>query len=756
MDIMKAYQNALKIYHAGCQKSVLNELIDVNWCKGSEDCWFSIDVEKDDHSIGTQYKRYLCASKEIIDLFSCDMAMTILEVDDVRRTIYARTAELGEVLYHTDTDRLTPLRFPLFSGGANTAPDKKYSLLFQNHNLLLRNNCSGASLQITKDGSEHLEYGRLNPTDYGKQLTGQPSIITPSASWSPNSHYFLTYRSDTRQMRSMPFIQSDPYDDRHFPKATVVPYPIPGDEAEYGGTLYAGDIKEPFLRQVTLDGQPFRLSFSSMFQLRPKWSEDGDSACIMHADSLGKVFSCIIVDLKEATARRIFTEEYDTFGFADQYDEATYHGCSEFSLFYSADTQEIIWRSEKEGRSAFYLCDAMSGQLKRRLTSLSMTARTIKHVDIRNRKFYYTASGEKEGVDPYYQFLYQTDMDTLETTCLSEENAEHLVSFASCGKYYLDTFSTVQIPPKTVIRSCNCKDLLHVADADINRILKAGFRFPEPFEVLARDGKTKIYGILVKPEAFDPSKKYPVIDYIYGGSSHINVPKAFAFSDNNITDPLCGLESHAQLGFVGVIVDGLATPLRTKEMHDYVYGAMGECCGLTDHVTAIRQLAERYSWIDADRVGIWGFSGGGYAAARAMLQFPDFYKVGVSVCGCHDPGIQRSDYSQRWMGQYDAEKYESQSNAALAKQLSGKLLLMQGDMDVNVHMAHTLRLISALIQENKDFDLLIYPNGGHILAFKPYSIRRRWDYFVQHLLGETPPKEINMNLKMEEEIDVEN
>lgn len=750
MDIAKAYQNALKIYHAGCQKSVLNESIETRWCKGSEDFWFTEDIENDDHSIGIRYRRYCCASDEIVDLFSGDMKMTVLDVDDSRGVIYARTPELGEVIYDMDTGHIKPLKVSLFSRGANTAPDKEHSLLFQNHNLLLRNNCTGMSRQITEDGTKQSAYGRLNPTDYGKQLTGKPSVVTPSASWSPNSRYFLTYCSDTKKMRSLPFVQSDPHDDRHFPKASAVPYPIPGDEAEYTGILYAGDTKGPGLCQVTMEGKPFRLGFSSMFLLRPKWSEDGNSACIMQADSLGKVFSCIIVDLKAATARRIFSEEYDTFGFADQYDEATYHGCSAFSLFYSSITQEVIWRSEKEGRSAFYLYDAASGQLKRRLTDLSMSARTIKHVDVESRSFYYTASGEKMGVDPYYQFLYRTDMDTLETVCLSKEIAEHFVSFAPCGKYYLDTFSTVQTPPEAVIKRCDCDKSLDVAKADIKRILDAGFIFPEPFEALARDGKTKIHGILIKPRDFDPAKRYPVIDYIYGGSSHINVPKAFAFADRNITDPLCGLESQAQLGFVGVIIDGLATPLRTKEIHDYVYGAMGECCGLSDHVTAIRQLADRYPWIDADRVGIWGFSGGGYASARALLQFPDFYKVGVSVCGCHDPAIQRSDYSQRWMGPYDSQKYAAQSNAVLASQLSGKLLLIQGDMDVNVHMAHTLRLVSALIQENKDFDLLLYPNGGHILAFKPYVIRRRWDYFVQHLLGETPPKETNMNLEMEE------
>jgi len=703
MPMREAYRRAVAMLTAGQGKSVLNERIEPHWIADSRDFWFDLDVLGDDGTVTAQPMRYLAEARRIEPLAA--------------RPASAPSPKPGEI----------------------PAPDGSRALFVREHNLFCRDGTGGSVTQLTLDGAEGLDYGLMNPVDAREYVQEAPSPRPPAAVWSPDSRYFLTFRSDTRQVRRMPLVQSCPLGGSPVPLCFSYPHPIPGDEYLFGGHLYLGDAEAGCVKAVQLEGVPLSLNFASMFgMLKTKWTPCGRYAYFIRSDRFYKAFQCVIVDARSGQARVALTDCYETFGFADQYDGATYEGTSGLSLEYNAERNEIIWRSEREGRSAFYLYDADTGQTKRKLTDLSRSARSIKHIDWPGRTLYFTASGLEAEADPYYQMLCAVHLDTGAARVISEEWAEHSITFSPGGTYYLDTWSTISTVPQTAVRGLEGETLCHLATADISRAVAAGFSFPEPFKALARDGKTPIYGILVKPWNFDPSRKYPIIDYIYGGSSHINTPKAFAFADANITDPLCSLQSLAQLGFVGVIVDGLATPLREKIIHDVVYQNAGECCGLEDHVCAIGQLAEGHPWIDAERVGIWGFSGGGYAAARALLQFPVMYKVGVAICGNHDLRTYRADYVERWMGPLDAERYLAQANAPLAGRLKGKLLLIHGDMDVNVPVSSTLALARALADADKDFELLILPNAGHVLAFDPYVVRRRWDFFVRHLLGETP------------------
>jgi dipeptidyl aminopeptidase/acylaminoacyl peptidase len=279
-----------------------------------------------------------------------------------------------------------------------------------------------------------------------------------------------------------------------------------------------------------------------------------------------------------------------------------------------------------------------------------------------------------------------------------------------------------------------------VAKADISRLLATGWQPPELITLKARDGKTDVYGLMFKPTHFDPKKKYPIVDYIYPGPQTGSV-YTYGFMPSQYDD-----QSLAELGFIVVAIDGMGTPWRSKSFHDTWYGNMGDNT-LPDQVVAIKELAQRYNWIDLDRVGIWGHSGGGDATADAMFRYPDFFKVGWSESGNHDNREYEDDWGEKWQGLLTSNKdgstnYDNQANEDQAKNLKGRLMLVHGTIDDNVPFYNTLLVVDALMKANKDFDMLMVPNQHHgYAAATPYITRRRWDYFVTNLAGDTPPKE---------------
>lgn len=390
--------------------------------------------------------------------------------------------------------------------------------------------------------------------------------------------------------------------------------------------------------------------------------------------------------------------------------------------------------------STLWLIDLTTGKKKQRYTADGETFRRLKYVDEKARKIYFTAGGVDKEIDPYYQELFVCDMDTAQRQQLSTEKQEHFICFQPDGLYYVDTHSTVQTLPVTQVNRIDGTPLLLLEQADISMIEELYIQ-PEPFEALARDGKTKIYGLIIKPKDFDPAKKYPVVDYIYGGAQRINTPKAFELNWVEGALPYGGLEYLAHLGFVGVIVDGLATPLRSKEIHDYIYEKAEECCGLADHVAAIRQLESNFP--------------GSIPTASASGALPEADMQPRERCWssatftrwasrCAAITIRQSTMpigASAGLGRTVRKNITVRPTTILQKNLRGKLFLIHGDMDDNVHPAATLKLMAALIEANKDFDSLIFPNSAHGVSRFHYVIRKRWDYFVTHLLGEQPPKE---------------
>ncbi len=770
-DMLAAYQRAAAIYNANEKKHVLNESIKENWIQGSDDFWFSRDVLDDKGEVKSRYERYFHAERLVKPLFdheqlaaalrtwnekskALDLGVTIHEVRD-EKLYFSIKDTVGEFLYDLDTQKIQALRYELHKKDEVTSPDLKFTAYVQDYNCFVRDNDTGKVSQLTRDGRPGWDYGqRFNMVSEGL-LKKEPRVFPPAIKWSPDSKSFLTYRRDSRRVDDLHLVQSSPINKEPRPIGSAYPYSLPADEAILTAQVYLMDVEKKETRKIMLDGDILELLLLSMFDSDDdllKWTEDSKEAYLVRYDRYFKTAQAIIIDRESGEARLAASHGYDTFGFTEYFGHASQEYFMDSGLLYLPQSRELIWLTEEEEGASLYRLDADTGAFKDNLTPGSYCVRRIRYWDPDKQDIYFSASGKEADVDPYYQFLYCLNLETGDLVKLSQEDGEHRVRFHKKGLYYIDSYSTIQTAPKTQVCDREGQVLCHLATADLSRIMDLGYVTPEPFQALARDGKTPIYGILIKPHDFDPTKKYPLVDYIYGGAQRINTPKAFEFHAGMLgPDPQGGLQSLAQLGFVGLIVDGLATPLRGKAIHDMTYGKAEECCGLEDHVHAIRQLAERFSWIDLDRVGIWGASGGGYATARALLQFPDFYKVGVSLCGNHDQAKYHAHWGERWIGPYSKESYHNQANRNFADQLKGHLLLIHGDMDDNVHPSATLDLADALIDANKDFDMLIYPNSAHGVGMFPYVVRRRWDYFVRHLLGQKPPHNFLIREKKDED-----
>ncbi|MGE5357537.1 MAG: prolyl oligopeptidase family serine peptidase, partial [Bacteroidales bacterium] len=369
----------------------------------------------------------------------------------------------------------------------------------------------------------------------------------------------------------------------------------------------------------------------------------------------------------------------------------------------------------------------------------------IVRVDEKARQVYFVGMGKEKGRDPYFRHLYRVTFDGKSQTLLSPEDGDHETTLSPDGRFFVDSYSKPDVPPVANLRDTSGKLVLALEKADVGPLLATGWKPPIPFTVKARDGVTDLYGLMFRPTTYDPNRKYPVVDYIYPG------PQSGSVGSRSFSAARGDHQAFAELGFVVVMLDGMGTPNRSKKFHDAYYGDMHDNT-LPDQVTAIQQLAKRYPWIDADRVGIWGHSGGGFASCDALLheKYNEFFKVGWSESGNHDNRGYEDDWGEKWQGLLKknadgTSNYDSQANQNYAKNLKGHLMLVHGTMDGNVPPYLTLLVVNELVAANKDFDLLLLPNRGHGYGADLYPTRRRWDYFVKYLLGAEPPKEYKMS-----------
>ena len=386
--------------------------------------------------------------------------------------------------------------------------------------------------------------------------------------------------------------------------------------------------------------------------------------------------------------------------------------------------------SERDGWNHLYLYDANTGRVKNQITRGEWVVRNVDNVDEEKRQIWFRAGGIRPGQDPYYVQSCRVNFDGSDLTVLTEGDGTHAVEFSPDRQFFIDTWSRVDLPPVHELRRASDGKLVCALEqADWSELLQTGWRAPERFVAKGRDGKTDIYGVIIRPRDFDPNQRYPVIEEIYAGPQSAFVPKAFsAYS---------GMQGLAELGFILVKIDGMGTSQRSKAFHDVCWKNLGDA-GFPDRILWIKAAAAKYPCMDLTRVGIYGGSAGGQSSTRALLAYGDFYKVAVSDCGCHDNRMDKIWWNELWMGWPIGPEYEQQSNVTQAHNLTGKLLLMVGEMDENVDPSSTLQVVNALIKADKDFDLLINTGKGHGSGESEYGRRRRADFFVRHLLGVEP------------------
>jgi len=617
------------------------------------------------------------------------------------------------------------------------SPDGKWEAFIRDHNVYVRAAGSTDSTALTTDGAALDGYGEAaeRPT----QII-HPTPERPTLQWSPDSRRIAVPLFDERHVAVMPLISMT----SQRPKLYTYPYALPGDSIIPTFDIHILDVTTH--ANVRVDVAPQNAEDNGLTGMQDStwitvhWGDTSQRLYFTVGDRGPRHVRLMVADAATGHATPIVADSSPTFV------ELNLESGGAPNWAPVDGGAHVIWFSERDGWGHLYLFDA-NGALANRITSGAWTVGDLVHVDPVGRWVYFTARGREPG-DPYYARLYRAHLDGTGLALLTPEAADHTIRMTPSGKYIVDTYSTVNTPPVTVLRTPDGKVVQTLETADISALLATGWRHPVPFTVKARDGVTDLYGVMFLPANFDSTKQYPVIDHIYPGPQIIAAPKSFYPTSSPALEysTMGQVEALAQLGFIVVEVDAMGTNLRSKAFHDTWYADMHDN-GIPDHVTAIKQLAARYRFLDLNRVGIYGHSGGGFASTDAMLTYPDFYKVAVSSSGNHDNRSYYYGWAERYQGllvRDTARKTDNYANAAnktYVQNLKGKLFLIHGDMDDNVHPANTIQMVDALIKANKSFDLLIYPDRNHGITQEPYLIRRTWDYFVQNLLGAVPPKD---------------
>ncbi|MGI6643291.1 MAG: DPP IV N-terminal domain-containing protein [Bacillota bacterium] len=607
------------------------------------------------------------------------------------------------------------------------SPDGKYAAFVRDYNVYVRVADTGEEIQLTTDGQERFGYGQsaVSPLVTAGLVSEETRAMwaRPIIHWSPDSRKILTFQLDNRNVKECYLIQSVPLDGSKRPLLHRYPYVQPGDEAVSEVSAVVLDVERRKTVRAKMD--PMMDIYYAGMQTWVYWTK-GPKPRVYFAEATRMYRSARLhmMDPETGDTKCLFEDTAPPTG-------------DKFHIAQIGDAQEFLWVSQRDNWAHIYLYDGVTGELKRQVTSGPWVVRGIARVDETNRIVYFEAGGREDGRDPYYRHLYSVGLDGGEIRLLTPEDAEHQVTFSPSGGYFVDTYSRIDLPPVHVVRKASGEMVCKLGEADISLLLETGWKYPERFSAKARDGVTDIYGMVIRPSNFDPTRKYPVIEANYSGPQTIRTPKAFGGGMGS--SKIWYDQALAELGFIVVTVDGLGMAYRSKSFQDFAYKNLGDA-GLDDHIAAFWQLADRYPYMDLSRVGIYGSSAGGYASTHAIMARPDFYKVAVSWAGNHDHRTDKAAWNERYMGPLGPH-YEEQANSHLAANLKGKLLIMHGDMDENVPPASSVQLIDALIKANKDFDYLVLPNAPHAYGMHPYIVRKRWDYFVKHLLGVEPPRE---------------
>jgi dipeptidyl aminopeptidase/acylaminoacyl peptidase len=623
-------------------------------------------------------------------------------------------------------------------GGEDIAPDGIHTVFIRDWNLWLRDRATKTETQLTFDGVK--DYG------YATDNAGWTHSDDPIVVWSPDSKRVATFQQDQRKTGEIYLTNVT----NGHPTLTTLKYPLPGDK----------DVT--MIERVVIDlpakpGDKAKIVRLKMPPDQHRSTLCDDISCRggsgwddveWAADSKSLAFVSTSRDHKHETVRLANPQTGDV---RDVLDETTSRffesGNDKTNWHYLSATNELLWFSERSGWGQLYLYDIATGKLKNAVTSGDWNVTQVLNVDQKARTIYFVGVGKESGEDPYYPMYYRVGFDGQKLELLTPERAAHIITPSPDNRFFVDSYSTPIEPQITVLRDATGKTVVDVARADITKLKATGWIPPVQIEVKATDGVTDLYGFLFRPTNFSTDKQYPIVDHVYPGPQ--SGWGGLSCGSRDFRASRGDLQSLAELGFIVVCIDGQGGAYRSKAFHEAYFGKPIDDT-IPDQVAGLKQLADRYPWIDLSRAGIFGHSGGGRATAAAMFRFPDFFSVGISESGNHDNRIYEDDWDEKWLGLLETNadgtsNYDNQANQRFAKNLKGHLLLAHGTSDDNVPLANTLLVVDALIKANKDFDLVLFPNEHHGYgAGAAYMTRRRWDYFVRYLGGDIPPPNYTM------------
>lgn len=577
------------------------------------------------------------------------------------------------------------------------------------------------------------EVGR--PWTEKKALTQDGTIgryYSSSLLWSPDSRKIFTCMRNKVERRYVYYVESSPTDQLQpilhkqeyakpgdelpqrqpviitldVPKADSASRPATGIVGQIGATIVKGDPH-------SIENQYWLTSFW--------WTSDSREVMMDYNQRGHQLYQVLAMDAATGTLRTVVEERSDKF--------VNYSRLWRHIL---ADGKRMLWTSERDNWNHLYLIDMEKGRVVRQLTKGDWFVREVQHVDEQQGIVYFSASGMNKGEDPYLIHYYKVGLDGKNLVCLTPEDGNHQAVFSYDHRYLIDTWSKVDTPPVTQLRSATDGALLKTLEtADISRLKANGWVAPEVFVAKGRDGETDMWGIIQRPTRFDPTRKYPVIEYIYAGPGDAYTPKSFQSYN-------WSMSSLAELGFIVVQLDAMGTSYRGKRFEEVCWKNLADA-GFPDRIAWIKAAADKYPCMDTTRVGIFGASAGGQEAATAVLLHGDFYKAAYSSCGCHDNRMDKIWWNEQWMGWPVDSSYVRCSNVYNASKLERPLMLVVGELDDNVDPSSTYQVVNALERAGKDFDLVVLPGVHHTLG-EQYGEHKRLDFFVRHLLGVEPPK----------------
>ena len=598
------------------------------------------------------------------------------------------------------------------------SPDGKREAFIRDWNLWMREVPNGQEKQLTNDGVKDFGYA----TDNAWWTNSERAILL----WSPDSRKIATQQQDERNVGEMYLVETKV----GHPRLRAWKYPLPGDSVVAMVHRVIIDVESGHIVRLQTPPDFHRATLGDDISMNDyKWSPDGSQLAFVSTSRDHKQSWVRVADASTGAVRTIFDETAST----------QFESNSGWEVLWSSN--EVIWYSQRDNWGQLYLYDLNTGKLKNKITDGAGMVSQIVKVDEQHRTVCFAAYGREEGRDPYFQHYYRIGLDGKNLTLLTPEDAHHSIQLSPSGRYVIDTYSKPDVPPVVNLCDEDGKLVMPLEKSDVSKLIAAGWKPPIRITMKGRDGKTDIYGLMFRPTNFDSTKKYPIINNAYPG------PQSGSTGSRAFTPARVDRQALAELGFIVVTIDGMGTPNRSKSFQDTYYGAMGRDNTLPDQVAGMKELAQRYSWIDIDRAAIWGHSGGGFITTSAMFRYPEFFKVGIAESGNHDQREYEDDWGERYQGLLvrnadSTDNYDMEANQNFAKNLKGHLLLAHGGMDNNVPPYNTYLVVDALIKANKDFDLLILPNQAHGYGKQSnYMMRRRWDYFVKWLLNAEPPRE---------------